>query len=438
MIDLRRPGSGAPAGSGPSSPRLCLVTGASGYVGGRLALEREARGRVRCLARRPEFVRPRVGAATEVVGGDALDPESLRAALAGVDAAYYLVHSMGVGGRLRERGPRRRRENFAAAPRARPACGASSTSVASASTSRASRRTCAAARRSGGILRRVGRPGVEFRASIVIGSGSLSFEMIRALVERLPVMITPRWVATCSRSRSRSRTCSPTWSRRSTLPLGGEPRLRDRRRRSRLLRRPDARVRAPARPAPAHDPGAGADAAPLEPVARPGDAALRARRPQADREHPQRDGRARRLGARRAFPIRPRGHARGDRAGARARGREFAATRWSDALSSAAERPRSCGGVRFGSGSSTRARVRVPVRAGARLRADPAHRRRAPAGTAATGCGGCAASSTCSSAASACAAAGATPSDAARRRRARLLARRGARARTACCACAPR
>ena len=75
-----------------SEAPLTLVTGASGYVGGRLVPELERRGRrVRCLARRPEYVQPRVGAGTEVVAGDLMDAASLEAALAGVDAACYLV-----------------------------------------------------------------------------------------------------------------------------------------------------------------------------------------------------------------------------------------------------------------------------------------------------------------------------------------------------------
>jgi len=96
------------------SRRLCLVTGASGYVGGRLVPELEKHGeRVRCLARRPEYVRPRVGDETEVVRGDVLDAGSLRKAMAGVDAAYYLIHSMGSRGDF-EGEDRRAAENFAA------------------------------------------------------------------------------------------------------------------------------------------------------------------------------------------------------------------------------------------------------------------------------------------------------------------------------------
>ena len=97
------------------STRLCLVTGASGYVGGRLLRELEARGeRVRCLARRPGFLEPRVAPGTQVVRGDALEPESLGAAMAGVEVAYYLIHSMGSGGDF-ESEDRRAAFSFAAA-----------------------------------------------------------------------------------------------------------------------------------------------------------------------------------------------------------------------------------------------------------------------------------------------------------------------------------
>ena len=84
-----------------------LLTGASGYVGGRLLPRLEATGRpVRCLARRPEYLRSRVHGSTEVVGADLLDAETLPPALHGVETAYYLVHSMGAE-RLRGEGPAR-------------------------------------------------------------------------------------------------------------------------------------------------------------------------------------------------------------------------------------------------------------------------------------------------------------------------------------------
>ncbi len=177
-----------------STGRLVLVTGATGYVGGRLRQALEQRGeRVRCAVRRPDFLRSRVPASTEVVQGDVLDPASLERALSGVDTAYYLVHSMGSSGSFEEQ-DRRGALNFGKAARA---CGVRrivylgglGSSAAPLSAHLRSRHEV------GDILRESNVPTIELRASIVIGAGSLSFEMVRALVERLPVMVTPRWVA---------------------------------------------------------------------------------------------------------------------------------------------------------------------------------------------------------------------------------------------------
>ncbi len=172
--------------------RLLLVTGASGYVGGRLLRALVQRGeRVRCLARRPDDLRARVPDGVEVVGGDVLDAASLAAALAGVDAAYYLVHGMGAR-RDFQADDRRGARHFAAAARAAGVrrvvyLGGLGTAT-NLSPHLASRQEV------GRILRGSGVETLELRASIILGSGSLSFEMLRALVERLPVLITPRWV----------------------------------------------------------------------------------------------------------------------------------------------------------------------------------------------------------------------------------------------------
>jgi uncharacterized protein YbjT (DUF2867 family) len=174
--------------------KLILLTGATGYIGGRLLHELERRGaRVRCLARKPEFARARAAATTEVVGGDVLDAASLERAMAGVDTAYYLVHSMGSGDAF-ARADRKGAGNFgAAAMRAGVrriiylgGLGDTGTALSEHLKSR---------HEVGDLLRESGVAVIEFRASIVIGSGSLSFEMVRALAERLPVMITPRWVS---------------------------------------------------------------------------------------------------------------------------------------------------------------------------------------------------------------------------------------------------
>lgn len=175
-----------------NTPAVILLTGATGYVGGRLLPALEARGHaVRCLARRPEFLRPRVGPATEVVQGDVTDPASLGQALGGVETAYYLIHSMGEGSAFEE-ADRQAAQAFAEAARTagvrRIVYLGGLGRGAELSAHLASRHEV------GEILRRSGVPTIEFRASIIIGSGSLSFEMVRALVDKLPVMVTPRWV----------------------------------------------------------------------------------------------------------------------------------------------------------------------------------------------------------------------------------------------------
>ena len=171
-----------------------LLTGASGYIGRRLLRTLEDDGRaVRCLARRPEGVAAG-RATTEVVAGDCLDEASLLAAMDGVDQAFYLVHSMTSGPGFAAL-DRQAAANFGrAAARAGVGrivyLGGLGDDPQSLSTHLKSRLE------SGEALREAGVPVVEFRASVVIGAGSLSFEMISALVERLPVMICPRWVDT--------------------------------------------------------------------------------------------------------------------------------------------------------------------------------------------------------------------------------------------------
>jgi uncharacterized protein YbjT (DUF2867 family) len=172
---------------------LVLLTGASGYIGGRLlkALEK-ADWPVRCIARRPDLLRPRVDLLTEVVQADCLDRSSLPPSMAGVNTAYYLVHSMGSPGKF-DQEDRQAAQNFADAARESGIrriiyLGGLGNEGQALSAHLRSRHEVA------DILRSSGIPTIEFRASIVIGSGSLSFEMIRALVQRLPVMICPRWV----------------------------------------------------------------------------------------------------------------------------------------------------------------------------------------------------------------------------------------------------
>src|ERR1700723_958157 len=172
---------------------LVLLTGASGYIGGRLLKALEAVGQpVRCLARHPEFLRSRVSSSTEVIQADCLDRASLAPAMAGVRTAYYFVHSMGSAGQFEEE-DRQAAQNFADTAREQGverivSRGGFGNQHQALSAHLRSRHEVA------DILRSSAVPTIEFRASIVIGSGSLSFEMIRALVQRLPVMICPRWV----------------------------------------------------------------------------------------------------------------------------------------------------------------------------------------------------------------------------------------------------
>ena len=172
---------------------LILLTGASGYIGGRLLPSLENQGyRVRCVARRPEILKRKAGPSTEVVAGDVLDRPSLDSALRGVDVAYYLVHSMSSTGSFEET-DRQAARNFSEAAKVASVkgliyVGGLGSDEEELSTHLRSRHEV------GEILRQSGLPVCEFRASAVLGSGSASFELVRALVERLPIMVTPKWV----------------------------------------------------------------------------------------------------------------------------------------------------------------------------------------------------------------------------------------------------
>src|SRR4051794_11265643 len=175
---------------------MLLLTGATGYVGGRLLRRLEEEGLpVRCLCRDPEALRWRVAPGTELVRGDLLQPASLDMAFSGADTAFYLVHSMNSSARF-EANEAASAANFAlAASRAgvrRIIYLGALASGEHLSPHMRSRLETGKTLRSGPI------PALEFQASVIIGSGSASFELIRALVERLPVMITPRWVNTAS------------------------------------------------------------------------------------------------------------------------------------------------------------------------------------------------------------------------------------------------
>ena len=177
-----------------SSPQRILLTGATGYVGGRLLPRLLERGYpVRCLTRR-ETNRSYFGTEgdIEVAVGNALEEASLHQALQDIDTAFYLIHSMGDNEDF-EQTDRRAAENFARACTQQGVkriiyLGGLGDPVDALSKHLRSRQEI------GDILRQSSATVIEFQASIIIGSGSLSFEMIRALVERLPIMICPKWV----------------------------------------------------------------------------------------------------------------------------------------------------------------------------------------------------------------------------------------------------
>ncbi|HAR67311.1 MAG TPA: DUF2867 domain-containing protein [Lentisphaeria bacterium] len=175
----------------PSVP--ILLTGGTGYIGGRLLANLLSAGhRVRCLCRDPSVLRQGEDTNCEVIAGDVLAPDTLSAALANVETAYYLIHSMGDRGKFEEL-EARAASNFAHAARAAGVkriiyLGGLCRDEDSLSAHMRSRAAV------GALLRESNAIVVELRASIVIGSGSLSYQLIASLVRRLPVMITPRWV----------------------------------------------------------------------------------------------------------------------------------------------------------------------------------------------------------------------------------------------------
>ena len=171
-----------------------LVTGATGYVGGRLLWAlRDQTVPVRCLVRDPSRLRPIPGFQPEVVQGDVLDLGSLGTAMAGVDTAYYMVHSMSSTGDFAEEDLRAAANFGQAAARAGVR---RIVYLGGLGRGDGLSKHLTSRHEVGRVLRESGVPVIEFRASIIIGSGSLSFEMIRSLVRKLPVMITPSWVHT--------------------------------------------------------------------------------------------------------------------------------------------------------------------------------------------------------------------------------------------------
>ncbi|MFI2259581.1 SDR family oxidoreductase [Streptomyces tubercidicus] len=187
-------------GTSHSTARPCaLVTGATGYIGGRLIPELLAAGyAVRALARTPEKLRDHPWAGqTEVLRGDVTDEDSVRTAMAGAEVAYYLVHALGSGRRFEDT-DRRAAQIFARQARAAGVRrivylgGLTPEGIPEQELSPHLRSRAEVA----DILLASGVPTAVLRAAVIIGSGSASFEMLRYLTERLPVMVTPSWVRT--------------------------------------------------------------------------------------------------------------------------------------------------------------------------------------------------------------------------------------------------
>ena len=330
-----------------------LLTGATGYVGGRLLRKLEESGRpLRCMVRRPEALSGRTAGQTEIVRGDVLEPDTLREPLAGVTAAYYLVHSMAASGPFAD-ADRRGAQEFAAAARKSGVgriiylggLGAED----DVSTHLESRHEV------GRILRESGVPTIEFRASVVIGSGSASFEIVRSLVDRSPVLLMPRWVVSRTQPIAIEDVLAYLLAgldleleESRLFEIGGPDRLayadlmREYARQAGLRR---AVIRVPLATPRVSGLWLGLVTPVYASIGRELIESLR-------NDTLVRDGSAREV-----FPVRPRGFRQAIQRALANEDREFAETRWSDALS--AYQGRNWGGVTLGQRAVASRRIRV-------------------------------------------------------------------------------